>query len=352
MEDQDKLMNEIDIELSLGKDIEGMVLSKTSDGIIISLKGYGLDGIIPKKELTNQENLDEIFNSLNKDDVIKARVIKYRNDDGYVVLSRLEYEKDSILDELEALFLNKTNFNLNVSEEKEKGLVGYYKGIRVFIPASQIDIRFVNNKKDYVNKELEVRLIEFNRDNISKIIASSRVILEEEKKYKEEALWSSINVGDIVKAEIKRFSKFGVFADINGVDGLIHLSQIAWTHVKKAEDFVNVGDIIDVKVIGLDKENNKISLSIKELTPEPWQNINEKYPEGTIVLGKVVRINDFGAFVELEPGVDGLVHISKISHDRINHPSDALNIGDEIKAKIISIEKDKKRIGLSIKDTL
>ena len=172
------------------------------------------------------------------------------------------------------------------------------------------------------------------------------MLLEE----KEAKAWDSFNVGDVVKGEIKRFTDFGAFAEVNGVDGLIHLSQISWKHVKKPEDVLKKGEIVDVKIIDLDKENKKLSLSIKQLTKEPWANAKEKYPEGSVVLGKVVRINDFGAFVELEPGLDALVHISKISHDRIENPADVLTVGQEIKAKILSVDEEKKRISLSMKD--
>ena len=197
---------------------------------------------------------------------------------------------------------------------------------------------------------IPVKLIEFAQVNPSKIIASRRVILEEEAAKKEEEAWANLHEGDVVKGEIKRFTNFGAFAEVNGIDGLIHLSQISWNHVKKAEDYLKKGDIVDLKIIDLDKESKKLSLSIKALTPEPWSNVEEKYPVDSIVLGKVVRINDFGAFVELEPGVDGLVHISKISHERIEHPSQVLEVGQEIKAKILSVDAEKKRISLSIKD--
>lgn len=197
---------------------------------------------------------------------------------------------------------------------------------------------------------IPVKLIEFVQGNPSKIIASRRVILEEEVAKKEEEAWANLHVGDVVKGEIKRFTNFGAFAEVNGIDGLIHLSQISWNHVKKAEDYLKKGDIVDLKIIDLDKEAKKLSLSIKALTPEPWSNVEEKYPVDSIVLGKVVRINDFGAFVELEPGVDGLVHISKISHERIENPAQVLEVGQEIKAKILSVDAEKKRISLSMKD--
>lgn len=345
-DEQLKLMNEMDKTFRIGDEIEGEILTISKDGVSVSLVGYKSDGIIPFEELTAKMDPREYAKTLNVGDTIKAKVIKLGN----VVLSRLEYEKDEILNDLEELFKNQTIFPLTISEVKEKGLVGYYNGIRVFVPASQIDIKFVNDKEIYKGQTLDVKLIDFNKENPSRVVASRRKVQEEAKEANEEKVLSSLKVGDIVKAEVKRFTNFGAFAEVNGVDGLIHLSQISWNHVKRAEDYLKSGDIIDVKVIELDKENKKLSLSIKEITPEPWKDVTEKYPEGSVVLGKVVRINDFGAFVELEPGVDGLVHISKISHDRINNPADVLSVGQDIKAKILSVDEEQKRISLSMKD--
>lgn len=345
-DEQLKLMNEMDKTFRIGDEIEGEILTISKDGVSVSLVGYKSDGIIPFEELTAKMDPREYAKTLNVGDTIKAKVIKLGN----VVLSRLEYEKEEILNNLEELFKNQTIFPLTISEVKEKGLVGYYNGIRIFVPASQIDIKFVNDKEIYKGQTLDVKLIDFNKENPSRVVASRRKVQEEAKEANEEKVLSSLKVGDIVKAEVKRFTNFGAFAEVNGVDGLIHLSQISWNHVKRAEDYLKSGDIIDVKVIELDKENKKLSLSIKEITPEPWKNVTEKYPEGSVVLGKVVRINDFGAFVELEPGVDGLVHISKISHDRINNPADVLSVGQDIKAKILSVDEEQKRISLSMKD--
>ncbi|MDU2157062.1 bifunctional 4-hydroxy-3-methylbut-2-enyl diphosphate reductase/30S ribosomal protein S1 [Clostridium sp.] len=350
MEDQLKLMEEMDRRFRIGDEIKGGILSIGREELVISLVGYKSDGVIPFKELTSEENLESYLSSLKIGDEITANVIKLKNEDGNVVLSRLEYEKKSVLNELESIFNNKEVFSVKIKDAKEKGIIGYYKGVRIFIPASQVDIRFSNDRSNLIGENLEVRLIDFSLDNPSKIVASRRIILEEEKKVKEDAAWENINVGDVVKAEVKRFTNFGAFADINGVDGLIHLSQISWSHVKSAESVLKKGQIIDVKIIEADRENNRLSLSIKALTPEPWSNIEEKYPEGSAVLGKVVRISDFGAFVELEPGVDGLVHISKITHDRINNPGDVLKIGDEVKAIILSVDAENKKIALSIKD--
>lgn len=350
MEDQLKLMEEMDRRFRIGDEIKGEILSVGRDEITISLVGYKSDGVIPFKELTSEENLDSYLETIKVGDEITAKVIKLKNEDGNVVLSRLEYEKKAIIKDLEEKFNNKESFIIKIKDAIEKGLIGYYNGVRVFVPASQVDIRFSKDRSNLVGTDLEVRLIDFSVGNPLKIVASRRVILEEAKKIIEDAAWENIKVGDVVKAEVKRFTNFGAFADINGVDGLIHLSQISWNHVKSADSVLEKGQVVDVKIIEADREKNRISLSIKALTPEPWSNIEEKYPEGSAVLGKVVRISDFGAFVELEPGVDGLVHISKISNERINNPADVLNIGDEVKAIILSVDAENKKIALSIRD--
>jgi len=350
MEDQLKLMEEMDRRFSIGDEVKGEILSINNDEIIVSLVGYKVDGVIPFKELTTPNNLENVLSNLKVSDEIEAKVIRLKNEDGNVVLSRLEYERKEALKEIAALFESKENFKITVKEAKDKGLVAYYKGVRVFVPLSQIDTKFVNDAKVLVGKELEVRLIDFSLENNSRVVASRRVILEEAKKIADDKAWENIKVGAVVKAEVKRFTNFGAFASIDGVDGLIHLSQISWNHIKSAEDVLKKGDIIDVKIIAADREANKISLSIKELTEEPWKMVADKYPEGSVVLGKVARLTDFGAFIELESGVDGLVHISKISHERVTNPADVLTIGEEVKALILSVDTEAKKIALSIRD--
>ncbi|MCI5727102.1 MAG: bifunctional 4-hydroxy-3-methylbut-2-enyl diphosphate reductase/30S ribosomal protein S1 [Clostridium sp.] len=349
-QEQLELMNQYDkVNMCIGDEIEGEVASKTNEGIIVSIPGYGKDGIIKYNQLTAGDDGQEYAETLNKGDKIKAKIIKF-NVEGYVALSRVEYEKNLAYEELEKLYNNEEVFDLKISQILPKGIAGFYKGVRIFVPVSQIDVKFIKDKEALKGQTLQVKLTEFSKENPSKIIASRRVIIEKEYLEKEEKAWAGLTVGAVVKAEVKRFTNFGAFADVNGIDGLIHLSQISWKHIKSAEDVLKQGDIIDVKIIDVDREAKKLSLSIKQLTGEPWSNVKEKYPEGEVVQGTVVRINDFGAFVELEPGLDALVHISKISHDRIEHPSQVLTVGEEVTAKILSVDEEKKRISLSIKD--
>jgi 4-hydroxy-3-methylbut-2-enyl diphosphate reductase len=349
-EDQLSLMDELDKRFAIGNEVQGEILAKTRDSILISLVGYKSDGVVPYSELSSKEDPITFSEKLNIGDYIKAKVVKLQNSDGYVVLSRLELEKDETFKELQQLFDEGKSFEITIKEATEKGLISNYKGARIFVPASQIDTKFTNNKNEYIGTKLEVKLIDFSPRNPVKIVASRRILIQHIKDAQDEKTWESFNLGDVVKGQVKRFTNFGAFVEINGIDGLLHLSQISWSHIKKAEDILKEGQIVDVKIIGLDKNAKKLSLSIKELMAKPWDNAIQKYPVESIVLGKVVRLNDFGAFVELEPGLDGLVHISKISHNRIEHPSEVLKIGEEIKAKILSVDEQNKRISLSIKD--
>ena len=349
-EDQLSLMDELDKRFAIGDEVQGEILSKTRDSILVSLVGYKSDGVIPYPELSAKEDPITFSESLNIGDSIKAKVIKLQNGDGYVVLSRLEAEREEAFKELQEFFNEGKTFEITISEAKDQGLVANYKGVRIFVPASQIDTKFTNNKSDFIGTNLEVKLIDFSLRNPVKIVASRRILIEDVKNAEDAKVWEAFNLGDVVKGQVKRFTSFGAFVEINGIDGLLHLSQISWNHIKTAGEVLKEGQIVDVKIIGLDKEVKKLSLSIKELMDKPWDNAKEKYPEESIVLGKVVRLNDFGAFIELEPGVDGLVHISKISHNRIEHPSEVLKIGEEIKAKILNVDEENKRIGLSIKD--
>lgn len=349
-EDQLSLMNELDKRFAIGDEVQGEILSKTRDSILVSLVGYKADGIIPYTELCAKENPITFSEKLSVGDSIKAKVIKLQNSDGYVVLSRLEYERKEAFKELQQLYDKGNTFEITIKEASENGLVADYNGVRIFIPASQIDIKFTKDKSEYVGKNLEVKLIDLSLKKPVKIVASRRILLEDIKNAEDAKAFENFNIGDVVKGEVKRFTNFGAFVEINSIDGLLHLSQISWNHVKNAGDLLKINQIVEVKIIGLDKEAKKLSLSMKELIAKPWENASVKYPEDSIVLGTVVRLNDFGAFVELEPGVDGLVHISKISHNRIEHPSEVLKVGEEIKAKILSVDEENKRISLSIKD--
>ncbi len=335
--------------VSVGRIVKGTIISLNDREAYVNI-GYKSDGYLPKEEVTKDENI-KLTDILKVGEEVEVKVISRTNEDGYVVLSRVEIEREEARKQLRTIFENNNTLEVVVKEAVTGGLVASYKGVRIFIPASHIELFHVDNLEKYAGKKLEVKIIEFKDERRgTKIVASRRELLKVEKNKTEELAWSSLEQGQKYVGEVKRLTAFGAFVDVNGVDGLLHVSEMSWGRVTKPSDVLKVGDKIDVYVLDADKENKKLSLSIKKLSEDPWNNVEVKYPVGNIVLGKVIRFANFGAFIELEPGVDGLAHISQISHKRIAAPGEALNIDQQIKAKIIEVDKEAKKIGLSIKE--
>lgn len=348
MNEQMEYMNQNDSSIFVGQLIKGKIISINDKGIFVNI-GYKADAIIPKSEISIEEDID-IKAEFNVGDEIEAKVLSRMNEDGYVVLSRMEIQREQSYEELRKSFNEGNLITVDIKAEVKGGLIANYKGVKVFLPASHVELFHVEDLGSYVGKKLEVKIIEFTENKRqTKIVVSKRAILEESKKIEEEKSWATFEIGNIYEGEVKRLAGFGAFINVMGVDGLLHVSEISWGRISKPSDSLKTGEKVKVKIIALDKENKKLSLSMKAVIPDPWQDVEQKYPVGNIVLGKVVRYADFGAFIELEPGVDGLVHISEISHKRINKPSDVLNIGEQIKAKILDSNAKDKRISLSIK---
>ncbi|MBL4934858.1 30S ribosomal protein S1 [Clostridium sp. YIM B02515] len=342
-------MNENLSSVSVGKIIKGTVISLNEKEAYINI-GYKSDGYLPKEEVVKDSNT-QLSDLLKVGDEIEVKVINRNNEDGYVVLSRTEIERDEALKQIKSIYENKETITAVIKEAVNGGLISSYRGVRVFIPASHIELFHVNNMEHYIGKEVEINIIEFSQDRKgTRIVGSRRELLKKEKEKKEELAWETLKEGDKVTGEVKRLTNFGAFVDVNGVDGLLHVSEISWGKVNKPGDVLKVGHKVEAVILSLDKENKKLSLSIKALTENPWTGIEEKYPVGNIVLGKVVRFAAFGAFVELEPGVDGLVHISQISNKRIANPSEVLEINQMVKAKILEVNRETKRISLSIRE--
>lgn len=348
MNEQLAFMEQNDKQIIVGMVVKGEVISVGEKQAFLNI-GYKIDGILPLNEVTQNEdaNLNDL---LKVGQEIETKIISRRNEDGYVVLSRVEIERTEASKEIKQSKENKTTLNVMVTSAVKGGLVANYKGVRVFIPASHVELYHVDDLSPYVGKEMIINIIEIKEEKRStRIVGSRRDILKQEKSGKEEETWDIIENGQILEAEVERLTDFGAFVDVNGIDGLLHVSEISWGRVNKPADVLNVGDKIKVYVLNVDKENKKISLSMKKLSENPWDNVDVKYPVGSIVLGKIVRFAPFGAFVQIETGVDGLVHISQISHDRINKPDDILKIGETVKAKILDVNKENRKIGLSIK---
>ncbi|MEA4960653.1 30S ribosomal protein S1, partial [Lutispora sp.] len=231
---------------------------------------------------------------------------------------------------------------------KGGGIVEIF-GIRTFMPASLFDLRYVNDLESYKNSKVDVKIIEFDKDN-RKVLVSRKGHLLEQKEAKEKEFWAHAEVDQKIIGEVKRVTDFGAFVDIGGVDGLIHISELSWSRIEHPSEVVKPGDKVEVVILSLDSNKNKISLGLKQTKPEPWTTVEGKYNTGDIVNVRILRFAAFGAFAEVEPGIDGLIHISQISDKRIGKPSDVLTINQVVKAKIVDINIPERKLSLSLKE--
>lgn len=348
-------MNEIisDIESSMkkvrsGEVIKGKVISVTDSEAIINL-GYMSDGILPRSEISEDSEINP-KDVLKENDEIYVYVSNMNDGDGNILLSKKEADKIKVWDELEDSLKNNNTFEVIVKEVVKGGVVTYVKGIRAFIPASQLSVSYVKDLNEFIGKTLNIKVIELDRSK-ERIVLSRREVESAELEVKKKSLWSEIKPGEKRTGVVSRLTKFGAFVDLGGVDGLIHLSELSWKRVKNPSEVVSIGDKVEVYVLDIDKENNRISLALKDVSEDPWNNIQDKYKVGSVVDGTVSKFLNFGAFVEIEPGLEGLVHLSEISEERILKPSDVLNIGNKVRVKILDIDSKAKRMSLSIKDS-
>ncbi|QXM06048.1 bifunctional 4-hydroxy-3-methylbut-2-enyl diphosphate reductase/30S ribosomal protein S1 [Crassaminicella indica] len=347
-----KMMEEIESSLTVprrGSIVKGTVIHVTDKEIMVNI-GYKADGIIPKNEISN-DPLVNPHDIAKEGDTIETYVLRTDDGEGNVLLSKKRVDAEKNWEDLEEVEKKNSTLKVKVLQVVKGGVIAIYKEITGFIPASQLSTSYVSDLQEYVGKELHVKIIELNLRK-KKVVFSRRVVKEEENEIKRRMLWENIEKGKVIEGEVKRLADFGAFVDIGGIDGLVHISDLSWGKVKHPKDVVAIGDKIKVVVLDFDKENNRISLGLKQTTPEPWGNVEEKYSVGDIVEGKVVKLVDFGAFVELEPGVDGLVHISQISERHIAKPSEEVHVGQKVKVKILDLNKENKRISLSMKEVV
>lgn len=333
--------------LHVGETIKGTVLTLNDEEVIVNI-GYKADGIIKKEDLTWDMDLKP-SDIVNVGDEIEVKVVSINDGEGNVVLSKIMVELDKNWYKIEDAFNEKTPVLGVVKDIVKGGGIVEIFGIKAFMPASLFDLRYVNELESFKNNKVNVKIIELDKEN-RRVIVSRKNFLIEEKEKKEREFWDSAEEGQRIVGEVKRLADFGAFVDIGGLDGLIHISELSWNRVNHPSEVVNPGDKVEVVILSLDKSKNKVSLGLKQTLPEPWSTIEGKYNIGDIIDVKVLRFANFGAFVELEPGIDGLIHISQISDDRIAKPSQVLSINQIVKAKIIDINIPEKKISLSIKE--
>ena len=337
------------ISLRPGQVVKGTVLAVNPSEVIINV-GYKSDGILPLDEINLQEGQTPL-DVFKPGDEVEVEVLRVNDGEGNVVLSRKTVEKRQAWKDIEAGFKNGQELKGVCTEAVKGGVIANIKGIRAFVPASQLSNRYVEDLNTFVGQTLRLKIIELDRRR-RRVVASQRVILEAEEEARRKKIFDSLKEGQRIRGVVKRLTDFGAFVDIGGVDGLIHISDLSWGHVKHPREVLSEDENVEVVVLSVDKENERISLGYKQTLPHPWDNVEEKYPVGSVVKGKVVRITSFGAFVELEPGVDGLVHISQVANKRIQKVADELSVGQEIREKVLDGNSESRRISLSIRELL
>lgn len=331
-----------------GERLTGTII-KVSDSELMVDIGAKSEGVIPRSELTpaEAENIPEFFHEGESVEVI---VLRKENEDGHPLLSKKRVDVDIAWDKLAAAMEAGEVLEGKVLDIVKGGLL-VDVGLKGFVPASLVELGFVNQLDKYKDQTIQFKVLECDKSH-NKLILSRKAFLEEEKKAKSEKAWAEIEKDQVRHGVVQRITNFGAFIDLDGIDGLLHVSQMAWYRVNHPSEILNIGDELDVYILNVDKENHKISLGLKQLVPDPWSLVPEKYPVDAVVEAKVVRTATFGAFVQLEPGVEGLVHISQLAWGRVAKTEDAVTPGDIVNVKILGFDLDSKKISLSIKETL
>jgi small subunit ribosomal protein S1 len=327
---------------------EGVIVSgevvKIDDTYILVDVNFKSEGQIPLDEFMENGQV-----AVKVGDTVDVYVVRKNEREGSIVLSREKAKRMQVLDELEKLLETGDVVIGRIVRRIKGGYVVEIKGIEAFLPGSHVDLRPVPDMDALVNQDFEFRVLKINRRR-SNVIVSRRVLLEEDRDRKRGELLTTLEEGQTVTGVVKNITEYGVFIDLGGLDGLLHITDMSWKRIKHPKEMVQLGDELNLKVLSFDKNDKKVSLGLKQLVQDPWANISEKYPEGHKLSGKVTNLVDYGAFVELEPGVEGLVHISEMSWTRkLRHPSQMVRPGDEVDVIILGVDVDRKRISLGMK---
>ena len=327
-----------------GEIFDGRVLAVTDAGVIVDVGGK-FEGLVPAQEFAESGSAIEF----GPGQTIEVERL-HEHKDGYVLLSHVRAHRRRVWERIEKSYRQHSDIKGKVSERIKGGLVVDI-GVRAFLPASQIELRPVHDLEGWKDREIDVRVLKLNRKR-GNVVVSRRAILEEEQKAKREALLATMSDGAVVTGRVKNVTDYGVFVDLGGIDGLLHVSDLVWGRVPHPSSVVQAGEEIQVQILKFDKEKQRISLGRKQLLPDPWATVPERFPVGTRVKGKIVGVTDYGAFVQIEPGVEGLVHVSEMSWSkRAKHPSKIVKVGDEVDVVVLEVKTDQRRISLGLKQT-
>lgn len=336
------------VEVKPGDIVEGVVLTFDADKNVVVGLDTGHEGYIPLRELSTSRVIDPT-EEVEVDERIRVTVLRVVSDkeQGSFVLSKKRVDQREVWNELQEKFDNGETVEAEVNRVV-KGGVTVDLGVRGFVPASQLDTRFVRDLSQFEGNTYEFKIIEIDPQN-RQLILSRRELIESEEAGKREEALANLEEGSTVTGTVVRLTNFGAFIDLGGIDGLVHISEISHEHVEHPEDKLNVGEEVEVKVLNIDENRDRVSLSIKALLDGPWDNVDTDYAAGTVVKGLVKRIVDFGAFVELKPGVEGLVHISEMAHRHVETPHEIVRENEEVEVQVLSVDQNEQRVSLSIK---
>ncbi|WP_142130293.1 30S ribosomal protein S1 [Bacillus sp. SLBN-3] len=338
-------MNGIEVKnLEIGERVQGTVTKVEEKQVLVDVQDSKVDGIIPISELSSL-HIETASDVVSEGDVLELIVTKVEEE--LLVLSKRKVDAEKAWEDMKDRFEKGEIFEAEVKDVVKGGLV-VDLGVRGFVPASLVEDHYVEDFADYKNKTLTFKIVELDQEK-NRLILSHRAVVEAEKQEQKKQLLVDIESGSVLEGTVQRITDFGAFVDIGGVDGLVHISQLSHEHVEKPSDVVTEGQKVTVKVLSVDRDNERISLSIKETLPGPWNEIASKAPKGTVLEGVVKRLVSYGAFVEVFPGVEGLVHISQISHKHIGTPHEVLQENQDVKVKVLDVNEGDQRLSLSIK---
>lgn len=330
-----------------GDVVKGVVISVSKDAVFVNI-GYMADGVITREEFSH-DPMVSLKDEVKPGDELYVYILEVNDGEGNVALSKIKAEEYKVWDEFEESLKEGKTIDVKVSEAVKGGVTANVKGVRAFIPGSQLSLKYVEDLNSFVGKTLTVRVVELDKDK-KKVVLSRKEVLKTEAEAKKNDVWESLKKGERRTGIVTRLAKFGAFVDIGGVDGLLHNQDLSWKRIFDPSEIVSVGDKVEVYVIDFDKAKGRISLGLKEVSENPWNSVTARFKVNDIVEGKVVRTTDFGAFVEIAEGVEGLVRNSEIAEERVTKASAVLNIGDKVKVKVLEIDSKNQKLGLSIRE--
>ena len=328
-----------------GEVVHGTVVRVDKDEVLVDI-GYKSEGVIPVSELSIRRNVNPA-DEVSVGEEIDALVMTKEDAEGRLILSKKRARFELAWKAIEAAAESGEAVNGRVIEVVKGGLI-LDLGVRGFLPASLVDIRRVQDLDEFMSKELRCKVIELNRSR-NNVVLSRRAVLEDERKEMRQAILDRLNPGDVVEGVISNIVDFGAFVDLEGMDGLIHISELSWSHVNHPSEVLEIGKTVEVKVLDIDRERQRISLGLKQTQADPWQQVLDHYGENDVVEGRVTKVVTFGAFVEILPGVEGLVHISELANHHVENPREVVSQGDPVNVLVLEIDGERRRLSLSLK---